>query len=285
MRVFGASHEVINGHRCVVAKDFYSVIMRAVLALEPNTQAGRRGIYDRVRRAVLDSPAAGLNDLHTVEVAIKLVEQEIKQLLSSKEFNQGRPLTDGTGEIKRSKSKWKQILVPIIESVGLAFTVLGVMAGVGVSTPVPPPMEATHSLTVKENTQVNHEYETGRSADPPETPTPRRNEPRRAARESEERSRNDRLLSLQELVGLVRDLRFKLMGNSELLDRLDDLLDAIAKSADSLIGDRKLIEQMFDLAQALADIEETKDKKESEEEISDTLRAIESVVAFANVRS
>jgi hypothetical protein len=264
-----------------VAKDFYSVIMRAVLALEPNTQAGRRGTYDRARRAVLDSPAAGLNDLHTVEVAIKLVEQEVKQLLSSKEFNQGRPLTDGTGEIKRLTSKWKQILVPIFKSVALSFTIFGVMAGVGVGTPVPL-VEASHGLNVKENTQVNHEYEIGRSADPPETPTPLGNEPRRAGRESEERSRNDRLLSLQELVGLVRDLRFKLIRNSELLDRLDNLLDAIAKSADSLIDDRKLIEQMFDLAQALADIEETKDKIENEQEISDALRAIESVVAFAN---
>ena len=73
-----------------------------------------------------------------------------------------------------------------------------------------------------------------------------------------------------------------MIGNSELQDRLDNLLDAIAKSADSLIDNRKLIEQMFDLAQALADIEETKDKIENEEEISDALRAIESVVAFAN---
>ena len=270
-----------------MAKDFYPVIMRAVAALDSNTQATRRAIYDRARKALLAAlqsfpPHTIKEERAALEAAISRVEREFEQLLSSAAFNQERP--DDRDEIGRSKSKWRRRLDLFFFNIAIVFTGLGVVGGVGIATPLPIVEVVTHHVTMEQNTQLNLQYETGRSADPPVSPTPFGNEPRRVVHEREAHFRHDQLLSLQQIVALLRDLRFKLVGSSELLDRLDNLLDVIAQSADKLIDDRELIEQMFELARTLAEIEETKDKEERDQEISDVLREMESIVAFANAR-
>jgi hypothetical protein len=269
-----------------VAKDFYPVIMRAVEALDSNTRATRRAVYDRARKALLAAlqpfpPDTRKEERAALEAAISRIERGFDQLLSSAEFNRARP--DDIDEIGRSKSKWRRRLDLLFFNIAIVFTGLGVVGGVGIATPVPI-VQVSHSVTMEQNTRLNLQHETGRSADPPNSPTPSGNEPRRVVHEREAQVRHDRLLSLQQLVALLRDLRFKLVGSSELLDWLDNLLDVIAQSADKLIDDRELIEQMFELARALAEIEETKDKKERDQEISDVLREMESIVAFANAR-
>jgi hypothetical protein len=279
VRVFHCS---TNEWRCVVAKDFQSIILQAVLALDPNTKESRRAIYDRARRAVATTPGVRLADLEMVDLAIVRVEEKVNQFLSSAEFSRSRPFRDGSGVITRPKSKWVRFLVQIFKSVALTFTVFGVVGGVGISAPIPI-IESTHSLHLEQNTQVNFQYEIGPSKGPPEPPTPLG--PHAVKRESKEPLLKDRLLSLEDVVALLRDLRFKLIGNSELLERLENVLDIIAKSADKLIDDRKLIEQMFELAQALAEIEEERDREERDREIANALLAIESVVAFAKARS
>jgi hypothetical protein len=270
-----------------VAKDFYPVIMRAVEALDPNTPATRRAVYDRARKALLAAlqpfpPDTRKEERAALEAAISRIERGFEQLLSSAEFNQARP--DDTDKIGRSKSKWRRGLDLFFLNIAIVFTGLGVVGGVGIVTPVPI-VQVAHSVTMEQNTQLNLQHETGRSADPPNppnSPTPLGNALRRVAHEREAQFRHDRLLSLQQIVTLLRDLRFKLVGSSALLDRLDNLLDVIARSADKLIDDRELIDQMFDLARTLAEIEETKDKEERDREISDVLREMESIIAFAN---
>jgi lipoprotein-anchoring transpeptidase ErfK/SrfK len=62
-----------------MARDYYSVLKRATAALDPDTAAARRAVYDRARHAVIDAglPMAELrNEQSALEAAIERIEAE-----------------------------------------------------------------------------------------------------------------------------------------------------------------------------------------------------------------
>ena len=65
-----------------MAKDYYSVLVRATAALDPGTEEARRALYDRARLAIMD---AGLSAEQTsaeraaLEDAIERVEAGVAQ--------------------------------------------------------------------------------------------------------------------------------------------------------------------------------------------------------------
>ena len=63
-----------------MARDYYSVLVRAVSALDPNTRELREAVYDRARHALADfGPEAGkaLDEQVALEAAIRRVESEL----------------------------------------------------------------------------------------------------------------------------------------------------------------------------------------------------------------
>jgi lipoprotein-anchoring transpeptidase ErfK/SrfK len=62
-------------------KDYYPVLARAVAALDPNTEAARRAVYDRARLAIMDAgltPAQTQAERSALEAAIDRIEDDVR---------------------------------------------------------------------------------------------------------------------------------------------------------------------------------------------------------------
>src|SRR3954470_17811443 len=65
-----------------MARDYYSVLVRATSALDPSTEEARRAIYDRARLTIMDSglPATETtSERSALEDAIRRIETEVTQ--------------------------------------------------------------------------------------------------------------------------------------------------------------------------------------------------------------
>jgi hypothetical protein len=65
-----------------MATDYYSVLVRAISALDPNTEEGRRALYDRARLMVIDAGLAASEtnrERSALEAAIERIETEMRQ--------------------------------------------------------------------------------------------------------------------------------------------------------------------------------------------------------------
>jgi lipoprotein-anchoring transpeptidase ErfK/SrfK len=99
-----------------MARDYYSVLKRATAALDPDTAAARRAVYDRARHAVIDAglPMAELrNEQSAIEAAIERIEAETQaaatpplrprsEVPPSGDGATGQPRTARSPEISRS---------------------------------------------------------------------------------------------------------------------------------------------------------------------------------------
>src|SRR5262249_12855253 len=78
----GDCFSVAQGSAPLMAKDYYSVLSRAIAALDPNTEGTRRALYDRARLAIMDAglPASETgSERSALEYAIAPLEMEMKQ--------------------------------------------------------------------------------------------------------------------------------------------------------------------------------------------------------------
>jgi hypothetical protein len=65
-----------------MATDYYSVLVRAISALDPNTEEARRALYDRARLTVMDAGLASSEtnrERSALEAAIDRIETEMRQ--------------------------------------------------------------------------------------------------------------------------------------------------------------------------------------------------------------
>src|SRR5215831_11184551 len=120
-----------------MARDYYSVLVRATSALDPNTKEARRAIYDRARVAIMDAelPPSEMRDERTaLEAAIDRIEMELRptgQRPAPPRHSQGRPPTargrPARGEARRPRPPRTIPFRPIVVLLGAAVLIVAIV--------------------------------------------------------------------------------------------------------------------------------------------------------------
>jgi cytochrome c-type biogenesis protein CcmH/NrfG len=98
-----------------MATDYYSVLVRAISALDPNTDDARRALYDRARLTIMD---AGLDSSETnrersaLEAAIARIETEMR-------WAEARPASVGQGALPSDRAEWARSRVSALPRTAL----------------------------------------------------------------------------------------------------------------------------------------------------------------------
>jgi lipoprotein-anchoring transpeptidase ErfK/SrfK len=146
-----------------MARDYYSVLVRATSALDPSTEEARRAIYDRARLAIMDSglPAAETtSERSALEDAIARIETQVTQARapalplrrSPGEWSPADPIAAPAQEEAGARAVRAVFSRPIILALGIAAVLILALVGtaywprVNDAGPVVPPKQADASV-------------------------------------------------------------------------------------------------------------------------------------------